>query len=99
MGVSVYPLVCFQCKPLSIQLISKASSFPDILGEYVSLPPAPAIRALCEGGVCPWAPRQAQGSGQAKARGARWLGLMSWKLPGFEGAGGWDPDGLTGVRC
>lgn len=39
-GLRVYCLVCFQCKPLSIQLISKASSFPDVLAEYVS-PPHP----------------------------------------------------------
>lgn len=66
--------------------------------------PIPAIRALSEVGVCPWAPpHKPNAQARLKPAGARWLGPMSWKPPGFEGAretelGGWDPNGLNGVR-
>ena len=67
-GLSVYSLVF---KPLNVQLISKASSFPDILGEYVA-----TIGALSEVGVCRWAPRQAQGSGWTKASRGQMAGAQ-----------------------
>lgn len=100
--LSVYSSVCFQCKPLNFQLISKASSFSDFLAVYVPPTAAQPSERTPRWESAPGLAPSPRAQARPRPAGARWLGPMSWKLPGLKGPErqSWAAGihGLNGVR-